>query len=154
MLLRAAVLADIPVLRTFEQGVIEAERPFSVNLKTDPVKYYDLEQLIEDTNSCLMVAEQLGEIIACGYARVETNKIYLKPNKYTYLGFMYVSPGNRGKNLISKILVVLVEWSNSLGIKAYKLDVYTANEAAISAYKKFGFKPNMMEMWKEDGNPS
>ena len=44
--IREAVLEDLPILKEFEQGVIQYERPFAPNLKKDPINYYDLEDLI------------------------------------------------------------------------------------------------------------
>lgn len=149
MLIRPAVLADITILRGFEQGVVEAERPFSANLREGKAEYYNLEKLIKDKDSCLMVAEINDELAACGYARIETNKAYLRPNHYGYFGFMYVAPDHRGLGLITKVMESLTAWCDEQKVNAYKLDVYSANESAVKAYERFGFKTNMLEMWKD-----
>ncbi len=39
-------LCGSPVLRRFEQGVIQAERPFDITLADDPIQYYDIEAMI------------------------------------------------------------------------------------------------------------
>ena len=146
--LRQATIADITILREFEQGVVEAERPFSANLRDGKAEYYNLEKLIKDRDSCLMVAEINDKLAACGYARIERNKTYLRPSRFGYFGFMYVAPDHRGRGLITKIMESLTAWCDEQGVSAYKLDVYAANESAVKAYEKFGFKVNMLEMWK------
>ena len=43
---RKASLSDLETLRRFEQGVINAERPFDPTLKKDHIQYYDIETMI------------------------------------------------------------------------------------------------------------
>jgi len=74
---RKATLNDIEMLRRFEQGVISAERPFDPTLKKDPITYYDLEYMIDAPHIELIVAELNGELVGCGYARIETARHYL-----------------------------------------------------------------------------
>lgn len=146
MILRPAQLHDIAALRVFEQGVIAAERPFALNLKADDIHYYDIEALISDEDSVLIVAERDGELLACGYAKVQLAKPHIHPDKYAYLGFMYVVPEQRGKQLIDKVFEALIAWSADQGVSAFELDVYSANESAIRAYQRLGFKPNLVQM--------
>lgn len=137
---------DMPTLRRFEQGVVEAERPFAQNLKEDPITYYDLEHLISDENSELIVAESEGKIVGSGYATLKESKPYQKYPLYSYLGFMYVDPQSRGLGINSLIIDELKSWSLRRGISELRLDVYDANAAAIRAYEKVGFSKNLVEM--------
>lgn len=143
---RAATYDDIDTLLYFEQGVISAERPFDITLKTTDAKYYDLEKMITDPHVELVVAVYKNEIIGSGYARIETSKPYLKHEQHAYLGFMYVKPGFRGKGVIQKIIETLIQWAGSQNITEIRLDVYNENHAAIKAYEKAGFKKHMIEM--------
>ena len=43
---RKATPADLPTLYRFEQGVIDAERPYIPKLKTGDVRYYDLVHML------------------------------------------------------------------------------------------------------------
>ena len=148
MILRPAQLQDLASLRVFEQGVIAAERPFALNLKAHDIHYYDIEALINDDDSALIVIEQEGELLACGYAKFQLAKPHIQPNKYAYLGFMYVVPEQRGKQLIDEVFKELMAWAADRGITAFELDVFSANESAIRAYKRLGFKPNLVQMIK------
>ena len=143
---RAATQFDIPVLRDFEQGVIAAERPFAVNLKPDPIQYYSLEDLLASSQAALLVAEADGELIGSGYARIEAAKDYFVSDRFAYLGFMYVDPAWRGRGVIQRIMDELIGWCQGQGILEFRLDVYAGNEAAIRAYRKAGFNPNLVEM--------
>ncbi len=144
--LRPASLADIPVLLQFEQGVVEAERPFDPTLKPSPIHYYDLEELIRGDDSVVMVAECNGQLVGSGYARIEVSKPYLQHGRHAYLGFMYVDPAYRGRGINQKILEALKSWSLAKGITEMRLEVYQGNTAAIRAYEKAGFQQLLVEM--------
>ncbi|MEW6989252.1 N-acetyltransferase family protein [Colwelliaceae bacterium 6441] len=146
MIIRPAKNSDLEQLRIFEQGVINAERPFDNTLNADPIQYYNLEKQLVDDNVCLVVAEENGELIASGYARIEKAKPYVNYSFYSYLGFMYVSPEHRGKGINQKIIDALAHWSKEQGITMMHLDVFSDNETAIRAYNKAGFTANLVEM--------
>jgi ribosomal protein S18 acetylase RimI-like enzyme len=148
MILRPAQRQDLVTLRVFEQDVIAAERPFALNLKAGDIHYYDIEALINDDCSVLIVAEHEGELLACGYARLQDSKLHIHPDKYAYLGFMYVVPQQRGKQLIDKVINTLIAWAADHGVSAFELDVYSSNESAFRAYKRLGFEPNLVQMIK------
>src|SRR5262245_1707951 len=109
IIIRPATPDDMPALLQFEQGVIRAERPFDSTLDEDPINYYDLHQLITAPHIQLLVAEVAGELIASGYARIETAKPYLRHRQYAYLGFMFVTEAWRGKGVNKLILDGLKE---------------------------------------------
>jgi GNAT superfamily N-acetyltransferase len=146
MIIRPALLTDLRKLEEFEQGVIKAERPFDSTLNPDPIQYYNLETLITNDNTYLLVAELNGELIASGYARIEQAKPYVNYRFYSYLGFMYVAPEHRGKGINQKIIDALGYWSKEQGITMMHLDVFSENSVAIRAYNKAGFKANLVEM--------
>lgn len=144
--IREAALTDMDTLLQFEQGVISAERPFDLTLKDDPIRYYDLEQLITAPHIQLVVAQAGDKVIGSGYARIETAKPFLKHEQYSYLGFMYVLPAYRGKGVNKLIINVLKDWSFSRGITEMRLEVYHDNIPAIKAYEKVGFEKLLIEM--------
>ena len=143
---RPATLADKETLLQFEQGVIQFERAFDVTLKKEKTHYYDIPLLIQSPDAQLLVAETNNQIIACGYARIEKAKHYLKHQQYAYLGMMYVLPEFRGQGINKKIMDGLITWSKERGITELRLEVYTQNESAISAYEKAGFTAHLLEM--------
>ncbi len=144
--IREATIEDLPILKAFEQGIIQFERPFAPNLKDDPIQYYDLKALILREDAQVIVAVVDGEIIGSGYALIKESVCYKKPDKYAYLGFMYVSPKFRGQGINGKIIDSLTEWAKKKNLTELQLDVYAENEVAINAYRKRKFKPDLLKM--------
>ncbi|MDZ4710600.1 MAG: GNAT family N-acetyltransferase [Saprospiraceae bacterium] len=146
ILIREAKADDIPILRLFEQGVIEAERPFDSTLKSSAVQYYDLNKLMHSEDSTLLVALKGNELIGCGYALIKSAKPYLNHVRYGYMGFMYVKPEFRRLGVNALILTGLKKWCSQQEISEIRLEVYEDNLPAIKAYQKSGFKKHMVEM--------
>jgi ribosomal protein S18 acetylase RimI-like enzyme len=147
--IRKAELTDMPTLLQFEQGVVEAERPFTPKMKPGPAKYYDMQELLTAPHIMLLVAELDGELVGSGYARIEESKHYLSHPRQAYLGFMYVVPQQRGKGVNSMILSALREWAHSKDVTELRLEVYSKNTIAIKAYEKAGFSSYLLQMRAE-----
>jgi ribosomal protein S18 acetylase RimI-like enzyme len=143
---REAILSDLDQLRILEQKVVEAERPFNSSIKEGETTYYDIEGLITDNMSHLIVAEDAGNVIGSGYAQIRTSKESMQHDHHSYLGFMYVSPEHRGTGINKQIIEILISWSKTQGMKDFYLDVYSENAPAIRAYEKIGFTPCFVEM--------
>lgn len=145
-IVRKATLDDLPSLLLFEQGVIEAERPFDPTIKSGDINYYDISELITNNDSDVFVVEVNNEIVASGYAKIKTDRHYLKHIHQGYLGFMFVPKHHRGKQLNKLIIDALLKWCKSRNIFEIRLDVYDDNISAINAYEKVGFKKHMINM--------
>ena len=146
IIIRAATLADVPTLKQFEQGVVEAERPFDAGLKPDPITYYDIDQLVASSDVRFAVAESDGVLVACGYAKIMEAKPYLKHDREAYFGLMYVLPDFRRQGINNLILDDLYRWTISRGVTELMLEVYPDNIGAVRAYEKAGFKPYVLQM--------
>ncbi len=147
MLIRQATIHDLPTLLQFEQGVINAERPFDPTLIPGHINYYDLEMFIISPDVELLVAELDGELVGSGYARIkQSEKVYFNFERFAYLGFMFVSPQHRGKGINKMIIDKLKEWAKAQGLQELRLQVYADNEGAVRAYEKVGFNKHMIEM--------
>ena len=144
--IRKATLKDLPTLLTFEQGLIEAERPFDPTIKSGHISYYDISELIKNDDSEVVVAEINNNIVASGYAKIKPDRHYLKHTQQGYLGFMFVPKTYRGNQFNKYIISALIEWCKARHIFEIRLDVYDENIAAIKAYEKTGFKKHMINM--------
>jgi len=102
--------------------------------------------MIDDPLVELVVAECNGQLIGCGYARIEKAKLQLKHKQHAYLGFMYVEPAWRGRNINQMIIETLKQWAISKGTIEMRLDVYFENLPAIKAYEKAGFSKLTIQM--------
>lgn len=146
---REAKKEDLEILLGFEQGIIEAERPFDSSLKEGKISYYNLEEMIFADNVHLIVAVAEDEIVGSGYLRIEKSGSYRKNEFNGYIGFMYVKPNFRGKRISSLILESLKSWAKSKELKELRLDVYNENLAAIKSYERFGFNKSLINMKME-----
>lgn len=146
LILRKAKVDDYDSLAALEQKVINAERPYNASLKEKGAYYYDIEKLISDCDSRLIVGEVSSQIIATGYVQIRHSKPALDHDNHGYLGFMYVAEEYRGLGLNKVILEDLVSWGQQRGVTDFYLDVYAGNSSAIRAYEKFGFQGSLLEM--------
>ena len=144
--IRSATLADVPVLREFEQGIVAAERPFDPTLAADPIRYYDIPALIQSASAEMVVAERDGHAIGCGHAQIRIAEPYLAHHEYAYLGLIYVQPEERGQGVSLLIVAALEAWAQSRGLDEIRLEVYAENAAAMRAYEKAGFVQHMIVM--------
>mgnify|MGYP003630260768 FL=1 len=144
--LRKAIPEDLPILLQFEQGIIEAERPFDVTIKKTPISYYDLSKIINDTNCEIVVALDGSKIVGSGFVSINVARHYLNHENYANLRFMFTIPEYRGKGINTLIINYLKEWAASRGLSEVRLTVYQDNIAAIKAYEKVGFKKHIIEM--------
>lgn len=144
--IRRALTTDLPKLAELLQLLVKAERPFDVTLKDGELFYYDIEELILDSKSEVLVIDFNNQIIGCGYAQIRQGKSYQKHDFFGHLGFMFVDPEFRGRGLNNLLIDHLKKWILSQGITEVRLEVYHDNEAAVNAYKKAGFKPILTTM--------
>lgn len=146
---RSATVEDLTILFGFEQGIIEAERPFDTTLKRGHINYYDVEAMIESDDVEVLVAMKEGELVASSYIKIKEAQPYLDHTHYGYIGFMYVKPNYRGQGISTKMIDKLTSWAKSKNLSEIRLDVYDQNYAAIKAYEKSGLEKHMVEMRKK-----
>ena len=87
-----------------------------------------------------------NQLVGSGYALIKKSPAYKKPERYAYLGFMYVVPNHRGKGLNGALCAKLIDWAKKHDINEVQLDVYAENKSALNAYSKIGFKPDLLKM--------
>jgi RimJ/RimL family protein N-acetyltransferase len=143
---RPATSHDVGALRRFEQGIVSAERAFDSTLKLGGIQYYDIEAMIVAEHVRFIVAEHDGELVGCGFARIDNAKPYLEHSRQAYLGLMYVDPRYRGRSINGSIVELLKQWCRTQGVTELRLEVYDGNSVAIGAYEKAGFVKHMIEM--------
>ena len=146
LIIRSAKLSELPVLKSFEQGIITAERPFDTTLKADPISYYDIEAMITSDDTEVAVAEIDGQLVASGYAQKRRSRDYVVSNYHAYIGFLYVDPAHRGKGINKLVLDHLFDWARRNDLPDVHLTVYPENQSAIRAYEKTGFQSHLLEM--------
>ncbi len=71
-----------------------------------------------------------------------------KNKKIGYISDLYVKKGFRKQGISSKLKDKAVQWLTKKDVKFISLSVYSANNAAHSIYKKWGFIDYKIEMRK------
>ncbi len=145
-IVRKTTLNDLLVLLEFEQALIEAERPMDSTIKDTKISYYDISLFIKHDDADVFVVELNNEIVASGYAKIKTDRHYLKHDYIGYLGFMYVPEEHRGNGYNKLIMDALIKWCQERNIHELRLDVYSNNPAALRAYEKAGMTPYLINM--------
>jgi len=146
IIIRSAIERDLSTLKSFEQGIIEAERPYDDTLKADPISYYDIHAMMLSPDSEVAVAEVDGVCIASGYVTKKQSLDYVMHEYHAFIGFLYVDPNYRGKGINKQILNHLFDWARNNNLPDVHLTVYPENVPAMKAYEKAGFKPHLLEM--------
>jgi len=91
LLLRDAVLEDLPFLKEFEQEIIKAERPFDPTIRQDPVSYYDLIQKIIECLKEWAVRQGLNEVrLTVYHDNIPAIKAYEKSGFKSHLNEMRI----------------------------------------------------------------
>lgn len=145
-IVRKATEKDLPVLMEFMNGLVEAERPMDPTIKDGNIVYYDLSEIMKNSDSDLFVVELNNELVASGYAKIKKDRHYLKHEKQGYLGFMFVPEKHRGNSYNKLIMDALLKWCKARNIFEIRLDVYEDNPSAIRAYEKVGLKKHLINM--------
>ena len=76
--IREATAADLPALLAFEQGVVKAERPYDGSIKTGSVHYYDIAELVAQSESLVVVAENSGQLVGTGHATLKRSLEHMR----------------------------------------------------------------------------
>ena len=144
--IRSARLEDLDILLGFEQGIVEAERPFDPTLKPGEINYYDIAALIKNSDAEVLVAQSGAEIVGSGYILKKKSDDYRLHNHHAHIGFLYVKPSHRKRGVNKLILDGLISWAQSQNLTEIQLEVYQDNIPALRAYEKAGFIPSVLRM--------
>ena len=142
---------DVNDIRSLEKGIVKHERTLTDNLKTgEDLYFYDIPSIINDTEkSLLVVVEDDGKVIGCGFGQIRKNAHYYQQEQFGYIGMMSVLENYRGQGLGGKIIEALFDFFRQKNIKEVKLQVVAGNEGAIRSYEKMGFKDHLLEMKRD-----
>lgn len=143
---RPATAGDLPVLNRFQRDIIRTEAPFIKGRKHDDYSYYDLGALLESSHAEVVVAEIDNTVVGSGYVQQRASRHYYRNPHHGYVGFMYTLPGYRGRGVARAVLNTLGQWAKAHGMDELRLDVFSDNDTAISAYTAAGFAPTMVTM--------
>ncbi|MCU7553552.1 GNAT family N-acetyltransferase [Alteromonas sp. ASW11-19] len=143
---RPATPRDLPVLNRFQRDIIRTEAPYIKGRKHDDYSYYDLGALLESPHAEMVVAEIDNTVVGSGYVQQRASRHYYRNPHHGYVGFMYTLPAYRGRGVARAVLASLGRWAKEHGMDELRLEVFSENNTAISAYAAAGFEATMLTM--------
>lgn len=137
--IRTAVITDAKVINNFLTRLIHDEKQYDENINEKCIVYSFYENLIENKNNCILIAENNDNmIIGYLYGYVASNgDAYLE--KTSQLEAIFVDEKFRGNNIGKKLVNKFILWSKNNNVKYIELKVCNENLGAINLYKKNGF---------------
>lgn len=135
------------VIRRLEERDVEAVSILNGTAFSMPWSPKDFLHLVQDPNSLYYVAEEDGKIIGS----LGVTNVLSEGN----INNVVVEEAFRGKGIATRMMNILFQEGDELGIVDYTLEVRVSNQPAIALYEKLGFvsegiRPRFYERPVED----
>ena len=135
------------VIRRLEERDVEAVSILNGTAFSMPWSPEDFLNLVRDPNSLYYVAEEDGQIVAS----LGVTNVLSEGN----INNVVVAEACRGQGIATRMLELLFEEGEKMGIVDYTLEVRVSNRPAIALYEKLGFvsegvRPRFYERPVED----
>ncbi|MFT5290915.1 MAG: ribosomal protein S18 acetylase RimI-like enzyme [Planctomycetota bacterium] len=147
--IRPALRSDLSTLLTFQQGIVEYERPMDPTIKPETTGYYDIDALLDDQHALVLVAEVHGQSVGCCLGQLREDRAWSIHERVGYIGMVYVDDSARGQGICASMFSELEAWFRQQGVRRTKLEVYAENPSAIKAYEHAGMRPTLIEMCRD-----
>ncbi len=116
-------------------------RPAPKNFKNNLLKWFKKEP------RGINVLEKEGKVI--GYMWLNTKYNSFRKKRFGLIRQLFIKEGYRGRGLAKQLVKFAEEYFKKRGANYMELKVTLINKAAISLYKKAGFKEKRVVMEKE-----
>lgn len=139
MILRKAEMKDVKELNWLLTLLIRDEKKYdsSINEKFEVQNMY--ENYIDDSNKCLLVAEENERIIGYLYGIINKTE-EVKNDNVAYLDALYIDPEYRKKGIGNALIDAFKKWCINNNIKSIEVKLWTNNTEAKKLYEKVGFE--------------
>ncbi|HYD34699.1 MAG TPA: GNAT family N-acetyltransferase [Vitreimonas sp.] len=141
VIFRLARTDEGPALQLLNEEVFIDNHQYDPDLKLDWArsaegeKYF--QELVNDTNSCCIVADDLGKL--AGYVAASPREFSYRHSRYLEVDNMGVSPAYRSQGLGGALMQECRTWARKHGYDKLYVNCYAKNEKALAFYKKCGF---------------
>jgi len=157
--IRKARLADIPVLARLENEFDRDERRSALKqnpklepyLRADSTLRFKSQRMLKwlaSKNVLVLIAE--ADSVPCGFCVqwVATQTLPYRPERFGYIGIMFVRRAYRGRGVSSLMIKEAQLWFAKRKITHLVLSVLADNKHARGIYEKWGFFDFVSTMWK------
>lgn len=110
----------------------------------------DLDAILTDANSILLVAERNSEIL--GYIHMalqrDENHPCLHPRQYVKVRDLAVARKYQRSGAGRALMMAAEDWAKERGVNTIELNVWEFNRGAFAFYQKLGYVTASRHMWK------
>jgi GNAT superfamily N-acetyltransferase len=159
IVVRKARVTDVPLLTRLEDEFDRDERHIVLKenprlqpyLREDSTIRFKSQRMLKwlaSRNVLVLVAE--ADSVPCGFSVqwVGTQTLPYRPQRFGYIGIMFVQRSYRGRGVSSKMIKNAQEWFAKRNVEHIVLTVLTDNKHARTIYKQWGFFDFVSTMWK------
>ena len=137
--IRQATESDCKKANEFLTKLIRDEKKYDENINEKCVVYSLYENLVKNSQNCILVAEVENKIIGYLFGYIKDNgDAYI--NKVARLEAMFIEEDYRQRGIGNDLIAAFKKWAIKQKVSYIELSVCNNNNQAISIYKKNGFK--------------
>ena len=146
--IRRAAASDLDGLlemRLSLQRHVEASNPWIWRITEEGRRRLrqELEQMLEDGESRMVVAVKEGDLVGFAYGRIAHRKDYL-PKSVGFISMVYVRENSRIQGVGSRLVGDLCRFFRSENVEDVTLQYALGNREAERFWSGFGFEPIMI----------
>jgi len=105
-----------------------------------------VEKLMREDSDQVLVASDGSELVGYVMFQNEIRPPLEVAHRIGYVMDLYVKPSHRRRGIGEQLLRSCLDRVKSKGVTHFQLRVWNANEAAITLYRKLGFRDRMLTM--------
>ncbi len=139
MTIRAASDTDIPAMVELLRRLFTIEEDF---VFAPERQRRGLELLFAAERACVLVADQLGEVVGMATAQLLISTAEGAPS--LVIEDVMVSPDHRNKGIGSALLASLAGWGQEQGARRMQLLADRTNSPALDFYRRQGWQPTRL----------
>ncbi len=109
----------------------------------------EIKNILSSQKNYMIIAKSGNISIGCGLAKIEKASKWNKYFSQGYLGMLYVDKKHRRKGVAKALQDNRINWLKSKEIRFLVTSVLSNNTPVIKLLDKRGFKPRLIQMYKE-----
>jgi len=107
-----------------------------------------LRKAYGDGKDGMFIWEVEGEAVGWSWLKIHENEFF-EEGAYGEVNEIYVARKWRGKKIGTMMMRHAFNWFKERGVNTVRVEALACNRAAVSFYRRFGFKPNYIIFQKE-----
>ena len=152
---RPATAADLPVIGLLGAALVRLHHEFdpkrfrAASLGTEHGYASFLGSQLKEADTCILVAEQGGEVVGYSYSTVEGVDYMTLRGPAGVINDIWIEPGHRGSGVGRFLLDATIAALEARGMSQVVLSTAVQNQAAQGLFASAGFRQTMIEMTRE-----